>query len=139
MKKIKLQARDQQDIQNLSALLQDSIVPACDISFHEEDQTFIMAVQRFVWGEEAIGADLPYKRVCSAVTFSGVSNVQFKGMNPRDPTALFDLLTMTFEKDAIHLVFAGEGEVKLLGKDWVVLVEDFGDSWPVKNKPSHDN
>ena len=45
-KLLKLRAEDSEDIQIISAVLQDSIVPVCDMAFQPETKSFVIVAQR---------------------------------------------------------------------------------------------
>ena len=47
--KLKLLARDADDLVIVSAQLQDAVVPVTDMTYLAADQLFIMAVNRFMW------------------------------------------------------------------------------------------
>ena len=52
---LKLKAKDAEDIQVISAVLQDSIVPVVDMQYDAADKSFIMVVQRLC-REDKVGA-----------------------------------------------------------------------------------
>lgn len=133
MEPLKLIAKDAEDIQTVAALLQDSVASACDINYKPDEKSFVMVLQRFLWDK----IDQPYQRANCAIDISGVENVQITGVNPRDPTALFDLLTVKLEDEFLCFIFAGEGKMRLKLADWALRIEDFGDPWDVKFKPEH--
>ena len=142
---LKLMAKDAEDVQVMSAVLQDAIVPTCEMTYRAAEKSFVMVVQRFMWDclqvreVPANDADEPcaYDRVNCAVDVEGVEHVQFMGINPNDPASMLDLLTMSFENDHLDFIFAGGGKLRLKLANWRVKMHDFGESWPTTHCPRH--
>ncbi len=133
-KPLKLRAKDAEDIQVISAVLQDSIVPICDMAFQAEEGTFIVVTQRLRREAEEEG------RICCALTVKGVKGVQTHGMDKHQPDGILDLLAIILEPEhVLNLVFAGDVRLRLELGDWLGTVEDFGEPWPTKCRPCHDN
>lgn len=145
-KPLKLLAKDAEDIETLAAVLQDAIVPACDMVFEGRQKSFVMVVQRFMWDNmQAVGLpandvapDIVYERVNCALNIEGAVQVQFTGMNPNDPAAIFELLTIRLQEPYLYFVFAGDGQLRLKLANWVLKIEDFGESWPTTHCPCHE-
>jgi len=144
---LKLLAQDAEDVQVMSAVLQDAIAPVCDMTYRPAEKSFVMVVQRFMWDclqVREVPANDPdpdgsccYDRVNCAVDVAGVESVQFMAINPNDPAAMLDLLTMTFEGDHLDFVFAGGGKLRLKLANWRLSMQDFGESWPTTHCPRH--
>ncbi|MDJ0945455.1 MAG: DUF2948 family protein [Kiloniellales bacterium] len=47
--RLKLRARDPEDLRVLSACLQDALVPLADIAFLKPERRFVLVVNRFMW------------------------------------------------------------------------------------------
>lgn len=129
---LKLKAEDVDDIRVISAVLQDAIAPVVDMDFRAGDRNFIMVVQRLCRDGGA------KERICCALNFRGVENVQTHGFAPADNDRMLDLLALLPEGDELHLVFASGAEIRLKVKDWNLLVEDFGTPWPAQCDPCHE-
>jgi Protein of unknown function (DUF2948) len=134
-KLLKLKAKDAEDVQIVSAVLQDSIVPVCDIAWQPEQKTFIMVVQRLLLNPED-QADL--ERICCAVNLRGVESAQVQGIDLNDRARMLDLLMMMVEGDNLQFLFAGDAKIRLKLANWSMIIEDFGESWPAHCKPCHD-
>ena len=145
---LKLMAQDAADIQVIAAVLQDAIAPTCDMTYHATDKNFVMVVQRFKWDGVQDGAPvipLPaneddtvcFERINCALDVEGVEAVQFTGINPNDPAAMLDLLTISYEAPYLHFIFAGEGRMRLKLDNWRLKLCDFGESWPTTHLPCH--
>jgi hypothetical protein len=137
---LKLRAKDAEDVQVLSAVLQDSIAPVCDMVFQAEAKSFVMVVQRLRReGGEAGAAE----RICSALTVNGVAAIKTHGINLKHQERMLDLLAMLCDGGTISLIFAGDAKIRLeLGAaetGWAASLEDFGEPWPALCHPCHDS
>jgi len=131
---LKLRAKDAEDIQIISAVLQDSIVPICDMTFQPAARTFIVVAQR-LRREEGES-----ERICSALTINGVQSVQTHGIDRHQADKMLDLLAIILEPaHVLNLVFAGDVRIRLDLKEWSGTVEDFGEPWPALCHPHHDD
>jgi len=137
MSTLKLLARDGDDIQMVSAMLQDAIALACEMDYFPDKKSFVIGLQRFMWEERDMDPEAPFKRVNCSIEVTGVEHVQLNAVNPRDPAALFDLLTLSLKDEFLHFVFAGEGEIRLTLAEWQLRLRDEGEPWAVKFVPSH--
>jgi len=133
---LKLRAQDGEDIQILSAVLQDSIVPICDMAFDPEAKSFVIVAQRLRREAGTAGSS---ERICSALTVKGVLSVQAHGIDQKQQKRMYDLLAVILEPTQhLSLIFAGDARIRLELGDWAAAVEDFGEAWPALCNPCHD-
>jgi hypothetical protein len=132
---LKLKAKDAEDLQVVSAVLQDAIAPVVDMGYLAEEKNFIMVVQRLC-REEAEGGGK--ERVCCAFNLRGVEKVEIHGFHTADTERMLDLLALLPEGDELHLIFASDARIRLHLKDWSLIVEDFGERWPAHCNPCHE-
>ncbi|MGE3623539.1 MAG: DUF2948 family protein [Bdellovibrionales bacterium] len=131
---MKLKAKDSEDVEVISAILQDAIAPVVDMIYRPEEKDFIMIVQRFCRDE---GRDC-HERVRSAVHIKGVTGVRLHGIDKNRRDDMLDLLAvMPVDKNALQFVFAGGGRIRLDLDDWLLVLEDFGEPWPTGRCPEH--
>jgi len=139
---LKLIAKDSDDIQVVSAILQDAIAPVCDMAFQETEKNFVMVVHRL--RREAVGdpaqpdAGLGLERICCAVNLHGVDKAQLQGVTLTDQGQMLDLLAILLEDSALTFIFAAGAKIRLQLQDWSMLIEDFGEAWPAQCKPCHE-
>jgi len=133
---LKLKAKDAEDVQVISAVLQDAIVPLCDIAWQPEEKNFVMVTQRLC-REAKDRRNL--ERVCCAVNLRGAKSVQTYGIDLTDRKRMLDLLMMIIEGPALHFVFAGDAQIRVKLENWSMIIEDFGETWPAACEPCHDN
>jgi hypothetical protein len=135
--KLKLRAKDAEDIQVISAVLQDSIVPVCDVTFQQNAGTFIVVAQRLRRETGETGAS---ERICCALTIKGVKAAQVHGIDQHNSERMLDLLAIILEPaESLNFIFAGDAHIRLSLEAWSCVVEDFGEPWPALCHPCHDN
>ena len=131
---LKLQARDVEDIQVLSALFQDAIAPVCDIAFDPADKLFVMVAQRL---RRAEGRE--DERICCGLRVTGVIAAHTHALNLGQAGLILNLLAIMLRDGAMEFMFAGGAKIRLELADWRALAEDFGESWPALCRPCHEN
>jgi hypothetical protein len=131
----RLAARSVEDLSVISALLQDALVPLGDITFLEQERSFVMALNRFRWedGERAEGRE----RIHAGLRFDGVSRVRYRGIDKLDRRQFLSLLTIAYDDGVVVLHFAGGGEIRLDVDSLNCAMEDFGEPWPAGAVPRH--
>jgi hypothetical protein len=113
-------AADAEDLQVMSALLQDAVLTVSDMRYVAKRREFGLLVNRFRWEDEAAAekAGRPYERVRCLVVFNDVLAVKSQGIQQNDKTTVLSLLSIGFEAGAdgtgrVILTLAGDGEVAL--------------------------
>ncbi|NTU76913.1 MAG: DUF2948 family protein [Alphaproteobacteria bacterium] len=135
---LKLQARDSEDIQVIAAVLQDAIVPVCDMTFQAEEKSFVMVVHRFRWDNASeTEKEGCYERIRCGIEIQGVESVQHHGFTPSESGRMLDLLTLVLEEGFLAFIFAGEAMLRFKLADWRLRLEDFGEPWPTAFQPRH--
>jgi hypothetical protein len=131
-KNLKLRAKDSEDLQVISAVLQDSIAPVVDMHYLADDKNFVMVVQRLMCDGDT------KERVCCAFNLRGVDRVQTHGFDTNATDRMLEFLALMPEGDGLEIIFADDARVRLALKNWSLIVEDFGESWPARCQPCHD-
>jgi hypothetical protein len=135
-KPLKLYARDGDDMEVLSACLQDSVAQLGDMTFRQEERRFVMLVNRYCWEQE-----VPM-RVRAAVQISGVETVQQRQLNLARGDGIVSVLAAQFEltqspSGVIQLVFSGGGEIRLEVEACEAILEDVTAPWAARSRPDH--
>jgi hypothetical protein len=144
---LRLRAEDTEDMQVISAILQDAIVPVYDICFTPDEKNFIMVVHRL--RREAVDANTELERICCAVNIKGVDNVQTHKIDLFQQGQMLDLLALMPEDPDTRsdqksqkmlgtFIFAGDSRIRLELSNWSMIIEDFGEAWPASCTPCHD-
>ena len=115
-KTLKLAAADAEDLEILSARLQDAAAKMKDLVWLPKQRRFAALFNRFRW-EDSAGQST---RVRAGLHFDSVLSVQSQNLKRGAPDAVVSLLTMTFAPKGgedpggvIELVFAGGGTIRL--------------------------
>lgn len=143
--RLKLRARDAEDLQVLSACLQDAILPISDMNYDRAGRRFVMVANRFCWERVSdvpgdIGAD-GFERVNCGVVFETVAGVKLRRIDRTDRRLILNLLAIRAAAQppgcAITLICSGERDIRLQVERIAVQLEDFDGPWPTANRPSH--
>ena len=141
-KGLKLACKSIEDIEVISAYLQDSIVIVRDIVFLSKNRTFVMIVNRFMWEDIEKGLFRKNKRIRCALKFENVLKVKSQNINQKNIKKFLEFLaikcTFTIEENyKINIFFSGNNIITIISEAIDVVMEDLGEQWEVKYLPSH--
>jgi len=136
---------DADDLQVVSALVQDAVFPASEMTWSRKDRRFAVLLNRFRW-EDADGAKSrkrDFERVQSVLVIEDVMNVQTQGVS-KDNDTIMSLLSLAFEPGEdgtgrVVLTLAGDGAIACEVEALEVVVRDVTRPYiaPSKKAPSH--
>lgn len=131
---LRLLAVDVEDLQFVSAAVQDAILRPVDIVWERSARQLTLTLSRFCW--ECGGT-----RVMAAMQFGDVIAVKSRQL-PRGPEQALELLALHFEPSEapsgqVYLMFAGGGDLRIDVECLDVVLADLSDRWPAREKPSH--
>jgi hypothetical protein len=137
---LKLRARDAEDLIVVSAMLQDAIVPLGDIAFLPDENSFVLALNRYRW-EQPENVTRP-ERIHAGVRFDDVHRVRYSGIDMKNRSGFLSLLSLEHQphgknRDSIILYFSGGGKISLEIELISCLLSDFGTPWPTQYRPDH--
>lgn len=140
---LRLVALDDEDLQVLSAHLQDAVVKVEDIRWLPRQKRLIISLNRFAW-EAAVQAGNTgrYQRRRSALHFERVEKVQCNGLDPRAKDGVLALLAIQFKPTVspsgeVLLLFSGEGVLRLAVECLEAQLCDLGPAWSTERAPRH--
>jgi hypothetical protein len=138
---LRLLADDADDLNLISAALQDAVLAIGDISFEKGPRRLTLAFNRFRW--EAKRARRGGERVRSALQLGGVLDLKARRLRHDAPKAVLSLLTIAFEPGeapggVVLLSFAGGGELRAEVECIDAVLADVSRPWPTPNRPAHD-
>jgi hypothetical protein len=121
MDELKLVALDSDDIEVVSAHVQDALVKIADIFWQPREHRFVMAVNRFDWmaAVEAKPNDkTDYRRCRTALRFERVLSCKCRNISHANKEARLNLLAIEFvETDppagVVTMTFSGGGAIRL--------------------------
>ncbi len=134
---LKLISVDAEDIQVVSAIMQDAIIPVADIAYFPDKQSFVMIAQRLK-REGSSDNDKPCERIRCALNLTGIISVRMTGFNRLETGRILDLLAIIPAEKELSFMFAGDAALRLALGDWRMIVEDFGEPWPSLCQPCHE-
>jgi len=147
MEELKLVALDRDDVEVMSAHLQDALVKVGDIFWRPREHRFVMAVNRFDW-MNAVDAEvlktksLEYRRCRTALRFERVISCKCRGLDQRGKDAVLNLLAVEFaERDApagtVTMTFSGGGAIRLEVECLEAELVDLGEVFAAMACPDH--
>ncbi|KNG95262.1 DUF2948 family protein [Pseudaestuariivita atlantica] len=121
---VNLGAMDVEDLQVLSALVQDAVLSGADLKWVRKDRQFVALINRFRWEEGRAEAE----RVRSLLVVSDVVAVASQGI-ARDGDTVLSLLSVSFEPGEdgtgyVHLTLAGDGALRITVEALDVRLKD---------------
>ncbi len=137
---LRLLAQDQDDVQIISAALQDAIAHVGDIRYEPKARTLTIMFNRYRW-EAAEG--VCGERVVSALQFGDVERVRHRGLASEDPGALVSCLALDFEAaeppgGCVVLRFSHGGDLAVEVECIDAVLADVSDAWPAARAPDHE-
>jgi len=138
---MKLVALDHDDIEVVSAHVQDSVVKVADIHWRPDEKRFVLALNRFDW-ESANCPDGCYKRRRSALRFDRVQTCKCRSVSPKEKDAVLNLLAVEYTETeapsgAVTLFFSGGGAIRLEVECLECELADLGPTWTTVCCPAH--
>jgi|TARA_B100001540_G_scaffold133085_2_gene118362 hypothetical protein len=143
-KNLKLIAKTEDDLRVISAHLQDSIVNSKDIASLKKNKIFLMQLNRFMWEDVEKGVFRKNKRIRTILKFDNVLEVKSKNINQNKKNTFLDFLAietkfMPDKNYEMKLIFSGNVAIKLKVEVIEATLDDQGDYWESKNKPTHED
>ena len=140
---LRLLAQDADDLQVLSAALQDAVLTVGDIVHDGRARTLTLALNRYRW--EAKGSNARAgERVRAALQLAGVLSVRSRNIRQGARDAVLELLSAAFEPaaeppgGAVVLTFAGGGDLRVEVEALDAVLADVSGAWPARGRPRHD-
>jgi hypothetical protein len=143
MDPLRLVALDGDDIQIVSAHLQDALVRTADIHWRPSERRVIVGLNRFDWEGAAAGNGSQFRRCQSVLRFERVLSCKCRNVEcNRDRSEALNLLTVAFsEADApagvITLTFSGGAALRLEVECLEAELADLGPAWDAEICPDH--
>src|SRR5690606_17349540 len=135
---LRLLAEDADDLEVISAALQDAIGKVGDIAYDPRARTLTATLNRYRW--EAGGGE----RVRAALQLGSVLSVQSRKVRRDAADAVLELLALTFEPGlepggVVVLSFAGGGDLRVEVECVDAVLADVSAVWPTPRRPKHDD
>ena len=148
MEELKLVALDKDDIEIVSAHVQDAFVKTADILWRPRERRFVMALKRFDWMNAVDAAVVrddatpDYRRRRTALRFERVVSCKCRDVDRTNKGATLNLLAVEFaEHDppggTITLTFSGGGAIRLEVECLEAELVDLGEVFAAAACPDH--
>lgn len=141
MTDLKLLALDGEDLDIVSAHVQDAVVRVGDMGFAKADRRFVMLINRYAWevGDKRGRGE----RRRAGLHFDFVDNAHAEGFDLNAKDGVLELLAVRFipgtePAGEVLLTFAGGGTVRLEVECLEARLRDLGGVWAAKAQPRHD-
>jgi len=140
---LRLLAKDKEEVDILSAQLQDSLLPLTSVHFDKDAKTFTCLVNRFCWEHlDAHPEEERYYRVHSGFSVSNVLCVHKRNFHQSHPERVLNLLIITVDEPQkgqfnIHLLFSGDKEIRLEVESIHCQLGDVDHPWHTSKRPMH--
>jgi hypothetical protein len=139
-KLLRLLAQDGDDVQVISASLQDAVAKVGDIQYEPAARRLTLALNRFCW--ERKDARVP-ERVRSALQIGSVLGVRARRLKREPKDAVVELLALEFTPGeapggTLLLRFAGGADLEVAVECVDAVLADLSQPWPARHAPSHD-
>ncbi len=136
-----LAAQDVEDLEVISARLQDAVARMGDLVYLPKQRRFAALFNRFKW-ESGKRGNL---RVRSGLHFDGVLAARSQKLKRGAPDAVVELLAIRFTSNApddpagtVELVFAGGGTIMLDVECLDAGLADVSGAWAARGRPVHE-
>jgi hypothetical protein len=145
MDELKLIALDKDDIEIVSAHVQDALVKVGDILWHPHEHRFVMALNRFDWMAAADAKSVAkpdYRRCRTALRFERVLSCKCRNLDQSDKAARLNLLAVEFSEHnspagIVTLTFSGGGVIRLDVECPEAELADLGEVFTAAICPDH--
>jgi hypothetical protein len=141
METLKFVALDHEDLEVISAHLQDAEVKVADVHWRPDEKRLVLGLDRFDW--LAAYSEEPELRRCrSALRFERVLACKCKHVNPAGKDAVLNLLAIEFAPGdppagAVMLTFSGGATLRVEVECLEAELADIGPSWATAVRPAH--
>lgn len=142
MSALKLLALDPDDLEVVSAQVQDAVLKVGDIHWRPAEKRLVIVLNRFAW--ETTGTrPKTFERRRSALDLGRVTAVKAQHLSPDRPDTVLELLTIRFaETEApsgwVELLFAGGATLRAEVECLEARLTDLGAAWSTACCPNHD-
>ncbi len=142
MDQLRLFALDEQDLNVISAHVQDAVMKVRDLQYLPGARRFVLAMNRFAWERKPGFLRKNNERRQSVLHFDRVLGARTAGIARDKPDEVLSLLAVSYvptEKPAgiIELIFSGGGAIMLDVECVEARLTDTGGAWQASSRPAH--
>ena len=144
--RLKLRAVAAEDVEIMSALLQDGLVAASDLHYQKDAASFVMVINRFCWEQANDGEPekKPNRCLCG-LKVAHVKHVSQRGLSAA-ATQFYNLLSITYEEtkenekavNSLTFTFSDGYGIRLTLEELALIVQDIAEPHPGLARPQHN-
>ncbi len=150
--RLTLFARNPEDLETISAVLQDALVRVGDMKLYSDLKRFGLLLNRFRWetdhggpasAQAKAGRDQQfegaagYERIHCGVAFDNVGSVKMLGIDQEKRGRILNLLAVQATKAGVQLVFSQNATIHLECDGIACQLRDLDEPWPTPWRPQH--
>jgi hypothetical protein len=138
---LRLVALDAEDLEVVSAHLQDAVVVVRDVIWLPAEKRLVIALNRYDWLGQ-IGPAPVCRRRRAALRFERVETFKARGIDAANKEAVLNLLAIEFAETSapagsVILTFSGGGALRLEVECLEAELADLGPEWAAVRCPGH--
>ncbi len=144
---LKLIALDAEDLDVISAHMQDAILQIGDMAYLPAERRFVAITNRFDWSSAGkadanASTNSQYLRHRTALRFERVISAKVTGIDLKDKRQAINILMVQFAETnspagIVTLICAGDAAVRLEVECLEIELKDLGAVWAAKAMPQH--
>ncbi|MEO0549488.1 MAG: DUF2948 family protein [Pseudomonadota bacterium] len=138
-KPLRLIAQNGDDLEIISAAVQDAVLKAENLKFNRREHRFTIELNRYRWETPKDKA-----RVRAILAIDTVLNVRTRAVSKADPDMVMSVLSLKFAPDAgppggkLSILFSGDGELELTVEALDLTLLDSTYEWSTRHRPDHE-
>lgn len=138
-KPLRLIASEPDEVEIISAALQDAVAQLGDIKWDRRARRFTLVVNRYRWEDGKRG---PGWRVRSALDIGSVISVKSSRVKQDAPGAIVSVLALVFETGeapggALRVDLSGGGRIRIEVECVDLILADISEPWRAVGRPDH--
>jgi hypothetical protein len=142
MDQLKLVALDEQDLNVISAHVQDAVLKVGELKFMPREKRFVLPMNRFAWETQTGLLPAKPQRRNSILHFERVNAAKATGNVLGKAADVLELLTIRFNPGeapggSVDVVFSGGGAIRLDVECVEARLSDLGGAWEASSRPQH--
>ena len=144
--RLKLRAVAAEDVEIMSALLQDGLVAASDLHYQKDAASFVMVINRFCWeqADDTESETQPNRCLCG-LKVAHVKQVSQRGLSA-GVNQFYNLLSITYEEtkenekvvNRLTFTFSDGYGIRLTVDELALIVQDIAAPHPGLARPQHN-
>jgi len=144
---LRLRAMDADDLQVISALVQDAVFPIAEMTWDQKRRRFALLLNRFRWEDLNPNTERKrdYERVQAVLVVEDVLKVSTQGLDRSEADLILSVLSLSFEAGQdgagrLEITLAGDGAVAVDVEVLEVTLQDVTRPYiaPSRSAPSHN-